>query len=173
MSRPEAERCTDSALRRMVNVALEKEAQAEQAAVTSRRVAAELAVILGTSSNREVVQQDSERHKFIQELNKLLEECGLPSYRQLAANSQKVRAHYRKELPQLRELSVTAISDVLAGRRKNPPAWDWVATFVLSCQDYARMNGACLDDPGTATLPGWHARYGAARIAFHRRGLGP
>ena len=101
--------------------------------------------------------------EFIGRLVLLREECGSPSLRDLVASSTQVMHRHRHERSRLQTLSVTALSDHLGRRRKHLPAWGWVATYVLACQEYARTSGACLDDPGTATLPAWHERYRAAR----------
>ncbi|TDC68235.1 sel1 repeat family protein [Actinomadura sp. GC306] len=102
--------------------------------------------------------------EFIDRLVRLREECGSPSLRDLATSSTQVMARYKQEHPKLRALTVTALSDHLGRRRMRLPAWGWVATYVLACQDYARRSGACLDDPGTASLPDWHEHYRAARV---------
>ncbi|XRQ10295.1 tetratricopeptide repeat protein [Actinomadura welshii] len=101
--------------------------------------------------------------EFIGRLAQLREECGSPSLRDLETTSMQVTTRYKQELSKLQTLSVTALSDHLGRRRKKPPAWGWVATYVLACQDYARTSGACPDDPGTASLHQWHERYRAAR----------
>lgn len=111
----------------------------------------------------ESLSGDAQLDEFIAQLALLREECGSPSLRDLVASSVRVKDRYRQEHSRLQTLSVTALSDHLGRRRKNLPSWGWVATYVLACQDYARTSGACLEDPGTATLPAWHGRYRAAR----------
>ncbi|MFC5748370.1 hypothetical protein [Actinomadura rugatobispora] len=106
-----------------------------------------------------------ELDEFVQDLIELREACGSPSLRDLASFSRKAQARHANELAGLQELSATAISDVLARRRKRPPAWSWVASYVLACQSYARGSGAWPEDPGLGSLPGWHRRYRAVRAA--------
>lgn len=101
--------------------------------------------------------------EFIGQLVLLREECGSPSLRDLVASAKEVITRHKQEQTRLQPLSVTALSDHLNRRRKHLPAWGWVATYVLACQDYARTSGARLDDPGAKTLPTWHDRYRAAR----------
>ncbi|XVQ10529.1 hypothetical protein ACQP1W_49860 [Spirillospora sp. CA-255316] len=108
----------------------------------------------------------TELDEFVQDLIELREACGSPSLRDLASFSRKVQARHANDLAGLQELSATAISDVLARRRKRPPAWSWVASYVLACQCYARGSGAWPVDPGLDSLPGWHERYRSVRVAL-------
>ncbi|GAA2399016.1 hypothetical protein GCM10010191_02250 [Actinomadura vinacea] len=99
---------------------------------------------------------------FVQQLVELREACGSPSLRDIASISKALHARDGDEPPRVQELSATAISDVLARRRERPPAWHWVASYVLSCQAFARHSGARADDPAHESLPDWHRRYRAA-----------
>ena len=95
---------------------------------------------------------------FIALLKACHEESGRPSYTVLAAISQ--------ELPQLYTpapgtkchflpLPVSTISEVLGGKRKGLPPFDWVASFVLCCQRHAYERHLLSRDPGTSSLPWW------------------
>ena len=107
----------------------------------------------------------AELDEFIRDLIELREACGSPSLRDLAAASREVQARHAEDRTGLQALSTTAISDVLARRRKRPPTWRWVASYVLACQCYARRSGAWPVDPGVDTLPGWHRHYRSVRAA--------
>jgi hypothetical protein len=99
-----------------------------------------------------------ELEEFIVLLERFRYACGLPSLRELSRVSEQVRKHYGKRYPKLPTvLSLTALSDVLGRRRKRPPAWGWVALYVLSCQRFAAEAGI-RPDPEDATLPIWHQR---------------
>lgn len=99
-----------------------------------------------------------ELEKFVALLNRFRIVCGRPSLRELSRVSEQVKAYYGQRYPQLPALlSLTALSDVLNRRRKNPPAWSWVALYVLSCQRFAAEAGL-RHDPGDATLPIWNLR---------------
>jgi hypothetical protein len=104
---------------------------------------------------------------FIAELRNLHEQCGKPYYKKLAAISEHLPQLYPP--PQGVEcryltLSVSAISEILAGKRKGLPSFDWVASFVLCCQRWAFEVNAATADPGVSTLPEW-----ARRRAAHSR----
>jgi hypothetical protein len=101
--------------------------------------------------------------KFIRLLDRLRDACGRPSLRELSRVSRKVKDLYGRRYPNLpAELSLTALSDVLGGRRKKPPTWNWVALYVLSCQRFAAESGL-RPDPQDATLPTWNLRLQAVR----------
>jgi hypothetical protein len=98
---------------------------------------------------------------FLAELRRFHEQCGSPSYHRLAALSNELPALYEdRDLP---ALSVSAISEILAGRRVKPPTPGWVSSFVLCCQRQAWKIGRLTEDPGLASLPGWQERLQAAR----------
>ncbi len=110
-----------------------------------------------------------ELEEFIALLDRFRHACGLPSLRELSRVSEHVRESYGKRYPKLPTvLSLTALSDVLNRRRKRPPAWGWVALYVLSCQRFAAEAGI-RPDPGDATLPIWSLRL----QAVHRPEVAP
>ena len=101
---------------------------------------------------------------FIAELRTFHEACGKPFFKQLAAISERLPQLYPPpEGVECRfvTLSVSAISEVLAGKRKHLPSFDWIASFVLCCQRWALEVGASSYDPGTRTLPFWARRRAA------------
>ncbi len=88
------------------------------------------------------------------------EDSGRPPLRQLVRISRHLRTHYSPpdDFPcSLAEMSLTAVSEILAGKRKHPPTLDWTASFVLSCQRWAVEQEIIRYDPGTAILAAWSA----------------
>ncbi len=107
---------------------------------------------------------DTSKGAFIAHLRAFHAECGGPSCRKLQRISGDLRSLYpaRGDAAYLLiELSRTAISEILGGKRKGLPSFDWVASFVLSCQRFAVEQGIVARDPGTATLPEWARRRAA------------
>jgi hypothetical protein len=80
-----------------------------------------------------------------------------PSFRMLAKISAELTELYPDYRGKLPPLSPAAISEVLTGKRKGLPTPEWVASFVLSCQQWACRIQAIRDDPGPSTLPEWYA----------------
>lgn len=110
-----------------------------------------------------------ELEEFLALLDRFRHACGRPSLRELSRVSEQVREAYGRQYPKLPAvLSLTALSDVLNGRRKKPPPWGWVALYVLSCQRFAAESGL-RPDPGDATLPSWNLRL----MAVHQPDLVP
>lgn len=101
---------------------------------------------------------------FIAHLRAFHQECGGPSYRTLHRISAELPAIYHQQgdvAYLLVELSRTAISEILGGKRKGLPSFDWVASFVLSCQRWAVEQGIIACDPGASTLADWARRRAA------------
>ncbi|MBC6457859.1 tetratricopeptide repeat protein [Actinomadura sp. HBU206391] len=96
--------------------------------------------------------------EFIKVLEEFRRACGGPGIRELARVSRQVVETSDKRYRHLQMLSPTALSDVLNRRRKKPPPWSWVASYVLSCQRYAAESGLIPHDPGGSTLPEWNRR---------------
>lgn len=93
-------------------------------------------------------------------------ECGAPSYRSLVKASQRLLETYPEALQErtLPGLSLSAISEVLNGRRTRLPSAEWVAAFVLACQRRAFETCVLTTDPGPATLPDWMTWYRQAHM---------
>jgi hypothetical protein len=96
--------------------------------------------------------------------------CGAPSYRSVVVTARRLEGLY----PDLRErnlpgLSVTAISEVLSGRRAGPPQAGWVLVFVLSCQRRAWEEGMLESDPGMQTAREWMERLQQVLVALSTR----
>ena len=113
-------------------------------------------------------------------LTQLRADCAFPgsleclSFRALARTSEDLTDHYQPtDGPPCRlyPLSLAAISETLAGKRQGPPAFDFVASYVLSC--LRRAAGQCPGrrDQSTTILAYWenihaaHATDAAAEAA--------
>jgi hypothetical protein len=98
---------------------------------------------------------------FAAQLKDFYGQCGAPTYRSLVKTSQRLAELYPGSLldRDLTPLSVTAISEVLNGRRAGLPRAAWMVAFVLSCQRRAVETGVLNTDPGTRTVPEWIHRW--------------
>src|SRR3954462_1889261 len=94
---------------------------------------------------------------FLADLKALLKQSGSPSYGELAAISKKLPGG--RDLP---TLSTSALSEILNGRRVGLPTSAWVASFVLSCGQYAWKVGKSTAASGADSLPEWQGKLGAA-----------
>lgn len=97
-------------------------------------------------------------------LTQLRADCAYPdsleslSLRTVVRTSGDLRTHYqRSDDPPCRlyALSLAAISEILAGKRRGLPTFDWVANYVLSCQRHAVRQRLGRRDQGTTVLPYW------------------
>jgi hypothetical protein len=98
---------------------------------------------------------DAALDDFVRCLEEFRRACGGPALRELSRVSRQVVDAHGKRLRHLQELSPTALSDVLNRRRKKPPSWNWVASFVTSCQQYAAESGL-FPHPGDGTPQEWN-----------------
>lgn len=112
---------------------------------------------------RASTEQDQDRaanEQFLQALRAFREDSGCPPYRTLVRISRDLRTHYPRPANvscSLAEISLTAVSEILAGKRKHLPTFDWVASFVLSCQRWAVETRTIKNDRGTTILSAWCA----------------
>jgi hypothetical protein len=97
---------------------------------------------------------------FLADLKALLKQSGSPSYGELAAISKKLPGD--RDLP---TLSTSALSEILNGRRVGLPTSAWVASFVLSCGQYAWKVGKSTVTSGPDSLPEWQEKLEAAEAA--------
>jgi hypothetical protein len=106
--------------------------------------------------------------EFAAALREFHARCGAPTYRSLVATSRRLAELYPDDLRgrRLPDLSVTAISEVLGGKRSRPPQAGWVTVFVLSCQRRAWEEGMLEADPGVATVREWMKRLRQVLITF-------
>lgn len=98
---------------------------------------------------------------FVEKLKELRATCGGPSLRKIAHMSGRLTALYGERYRDLPQLSPSALSNALNGRRKGPLSWEWVAAFVLSCQRWGWEAGELRDtaDLGPGSLAVWRARW--------------
>lgn len=96
--------------------------------------------------------------------------CGNPaqpeslSIRTVARISEDLTARYQPPYDppcRLYPLSASAISEILSGKRQGLPAFDWVASYVLSCQRHAVGCRHGRRDQGTTILRPWASIYAA------------
>lgn len=87
-----------------------------------------------------------------------------PSGRTLARVSADLAVLYRSREDlscRIFALSSTAISEVFSGKRQGLQSFDWVASYVLSCQRFAVQNRPARRDQGATILPHWASIYAA------------
>ena len=104
------------------------------------------------------------KDEFLVALREFQADCGGPSFRTLARISQTLKALYQPSADpvcDLHGLSPATMSEVLSGKRLGPPSFDWVASFVLSCQRFAVRDRPARRDQGTTILAHWAAIYAA------------
>ncbi|HET7013455.1 MAG TPA: hypothetical protein VFI65_06075, partial [Streptosporangiaceae bacterium] len=104
------------------------------------------------------------KDEFLVALREFQADCGGPSFRTLALISRTLKALYQPPddpVCELHQLSPTTMSEVLSGKRLGPPSFDWVASFVLSCQRFAVRDRPGRRDQGTTILAHWAAIYAA------------
>src|SRR5260370_22965167 len=99
---------------------------------------------------------------FARRLKKFHSDCLRPPYPSLVRISGELRQLYPDFQGDLPQLSRAAMSEILNGKRKHPPAPGWVASFVLSCQQWAYRMHTTNKDPGLSSLPAWYAALRAA-----------
>jgi hypothetical protein len=102
------------------------------------------------------------KDEFLVALREFQADCGGPSFRTLARISDTLKALYQPPVDpecELHGLSPATMSEVLSGKRQGPPSFDWVASFVLSCQRFAVRDRLARRDQGTTILAHWAAIY--------------
>jgi len=115
-------------------------------------------------------QVGSAKDEFLVALREFRADCGVRSLRALTRISETLRALYPPPANppcELHPMSLTALSEILAGKRRCVPSFSWVASFVLSCQRYAVTDRPGRRDQGTTILPHWHAIYSAHATGAH------
>ena len=102
---------------------------------------------------------------FIADLNAAMDAAGSPSYARLEHLSEHVRGDQPKEID-LIVLARSTTQEILTGRRRQPPRWQWVLSFVLTLQVAARKAGVGVDRIGT--IEDWKRKHDAVRSAAER-----
>ncbi|MFE3448721.1 hypothetical protein ACFXJ8_07260 [Nonomuraea sp. NPDC059194] len=88
----------------------------------------------------------------IDQLNELREQAGNPSLSHLRKLS-------RRPLPngeEGRELAPSTTQEILSGKRRHPPSWAWVVSFVVACHEAARKGNL---DIGPVDVETWRSRW--------------
>ncbi|GLY79603.1 hypothetical protein Airi01_078700 [Actinoallomurus iriomotensis] len=104
---------------------------------------------------------------LIQDMQELRRASGQPSMRTVVRDSARVAdAYSRQGYKDAAQLSLTALADTLAGRRKNPPRWSWLIVYVQTCREIARRSPGLHDgmsDEEAVAL--WRKRHDAVHAA--------
>jgi Domain of unknown function (DUF5753) len=103
------------------------------------------------------------RDGFIADLNQALVTVGSPSYKRLKQLSEQVFEQGRRKDVDLIVLAHSTTQEILTGRRRQPPRWQWVLSFVTTLQFAARKAGVDVDSIGT--IETWKRKYDAVRTA--------
>ena len=102
---------------------------------------------------------------FIADLAAFRVSCGNPTLRQVSAMVDRLGDLYGPQYKKLPPLSVTALSDILGGRRRGLPSWERVLSIVLACQRHKVDTTGLPADPGVQVLPDWLERWTRAADA--------
>jgi hypothetical protein len=106
---------------------------------------------------------DPGKDAFARKLREFYSEYMRPPYRTLVNISAELKQLYPDLRSKPPQLTLAAISEILNGKRVDPPDPEWLVSFVLSCQRWAWQIGAIPLDPGTSSLQEWHAALRTAR----------
>ncbi|MFI7143798.1 hypothetical protein ACIBO2_02715 [Nonomuraea sp. NPDC050022] len=93
---------------------------------------------------------------FVDQLNELVELAGSPTLDKLRKLSKSTGV-----AGLCRELAESTTHDILTGKRKRVPDWEWVSSFVTVCTMAAEQTG--LDVQVMGDTQAWHQRWRAAR----------
>jgi hypothetical protein len=108
-------------------------------------------------------------HNFITELNEAWEAAGPPSYAEFERLSARFNGPEQAPRQRVRVLAASTTHDILTGKRRTLPQWEWVASFVAVLRVVAIRTGL---DPGVVgTVAEWKTKYQAARAM--RQGFRP
>ncbi|RBQ17319.1 hypothetical protein DP939_25625 [Spongiactinospora rosea] len=102
--------------------------------------------------------------EFIAELNRARCAAGPPTYAELERRSKRCAAPFSGPRPAVQPLRVSTTHDILTGRRRGLPRWQWVASFVTVLHVLAADAG--VDPSAIGTLGEWKARHEAAGAAL-------
>ena len=102
---------------------------------------------------------------FIADLNTAMDAVGSPSYARLEQLSEQVHGDRPRDI-ELVVLARSTTQEILAGRRRQPPRWQWVLSFVTTLQVAARKAG--VDVSRIGTIEDWKRRHDAVRAAGER-----
>lgn len=106
---------------------------------------------------------------FIACLNRARDVAGTPSFEQVAKVSE--RLHMQSRDLKVDVLAGSTVQEILRGRRKQPPKWPWVLSYVTVLQEIAR-NGQ-VEVGGVGSLDEWKGKLDAVRAAYNREAHRP
>jgi hypothetical protein len=97
---------------------------------------------------------------FFAELRRVWEEAGPPSYKEFEVLSKRVKGPANGEAQWLPR---STTQDILAGRRRKPPKWQWVSRFITVLREAAKEVG--VDPARIGDLSEWKQKHEAVRAA--------
>jgi Domain of unknown function (DUF5753) len=98
---------------------------------------------------------------FIASLNEARRKAGSPSYTEIEQTSRRLRARHGVFRVDLLARSTT--QEILNGRRKQPPKWHWVASYVTVLRAMAGANKSAADSIGT--VDEWKRKHDVVHVA--------
>src|SRR6185437_5489501 len=96
---------------------------------------------------------------FVAGLKRVSRAAGAPSYAQLESISGKLLRQQPPGGVRFVALAPSTTSEILGGRRKQAPKWQWVLTFLTALQAAAREGG--LDAAVVGTIEEWKRKHEA------------
>jgi hypothetical protein len=106
---------------------------------------------------------------FIECLNRARDVAGTPSFEHVAKVSE--RLHMQSRDLKVDVLAGSTIQEILRGRRKQPPKWPWVLSYVTVLHEIARR--AQVEAGGVGSLDEWKCKLDAVRAAYNREAHRP
>jgi transposase InsO family protein len=100
---------------------------------------------------------------FVAGLKRVSRAAGAPSYAQLESISGKLLRQQPPGGVRFVALAPSTTSEILGGRRKQAPKWQWVLTFLTALQAAAREGG--LDAAVVGTIEEWKRKHEAVLAA--------
>lgn len=112
------------------------------------------------------MQDASDRYEaamegFISELNRAHQAAGQPTYSELQRVSERLRT--RGGADRVDVLTRSNTNEILKGRRRRPPQWQWLQSFLIVLRTIARNNGIAAERIGTNAE--WRRRHAAVFAA--------
>ncbi|MEU8041073.1 hypothetical protein [Streptosporangium sp. NPDC049078] len=102
--------------------------------------------------------RDAALRAFVDQLNELRDLAGSPALSRLRTISKLISEDSKDRI-----LATSTTHDILSGKRKHAPSWEWVSCFVAACTMAADRTG--LDVRRMGDLQVWHQRWLTARDA--------
>ena len=108
--------------------------------------------------------------RFIGELNAIWNKAGTRSLTEVEALSRRFATPVQARTLRVVELKRSTLQRILAGRGRQLPSWQWVASLVTVLRVVASQNGVDPDDLGT--LAEWKTRHEQAGLLLGQRRAG-